>query len=80
LEEQGRIVVVGAGRGMVAALVAAKRGVRIVPLEKAVEAAGNTVRSTGLTPPEVTDERAAEGRRLWVGFYLGSPSFRRSTA
>ncbi len=49
-------MVVGAGRGMVAALVTAKRGVRIVPLEKAVEAAGNTVRSTGVTAPEVTDE------------------------
>jgi fumarate reductase flavoprotein subunit len=45
------LVVVGAGAcGMVAALAAAKRGVRVLVLEKGNEPAGNTVRSTGLIP------------------------------
>ena len=35
---------------MVAALAAAKRGVRVLILEKGAEPAGNTVRSTGLIP------------------------------
>lgn len=45
------LVVVGAGAcGMVAALAAAKRGVRVLVLEKGNEPAGNTARSTGLIP------------------------------
>ena len=45
------LVVVGAGAcGMVAALAAAKRGARVLLLEKGNELAGNTVRSTGLIP------------------------------
>jgi fumarate reductase flavoprotein subunit len=45
------LVVVGAGAcGMLAALAAAKRGVRVLVLEKGGELAGNTVRSTGLIP------------------------------
>ncbi|MDQ4002307.1 MAG: FAD-dependent oxidoreductase, partial [Actinomycetota bacterium] len=45
------LVVVGAGAcGMLAALAAAKRGVRVLVLEKGSELAGNTVRSTGLIP------------------------------
>src|SRR5215207_2905641 len=45
------LVVVGAGAcGLVAALAAAKRGARVVVLEKGREPAGNTVRSTGLIP------------------------------
>ncbi len=45
------MVVVGAGAcGMLAALAAAKRGVRVLVLEKGGELAGNTVRSTGLIP------------------------------
>ena len=45
------LVVVGAGAcGMVAALAAAKRGVRVLLLEKGNEPAGNTARSTGLIP------------------------------
>jgi len=45
------LVVVGAGAcGMVAALAAARRGVRVLVLEKGDEPAGNTARSTGLIP------------------------------
>jgi fumarate reductase flavoprotein subunit len=45
------LVVVGAGAcGMVAALAAAERGVRVLVFEKGDEPAGNTVRSTGLIP------------------------------
>lgn len=45
------LVVVGAGAcGMVAALAAAKRGVRVLVLEKGNKPAGNTARSTGLIP------------------------------
>ena len=45
------LIVVGAGAcGMVAALAAAKRGARVLLLEKGEELAGNTVRSTGLIP------------------------------
>ena len=45
------VVVVGAGAcGMIAALAAAGCGARVLVLEKGEEAAGNTVRSTGLIP------------------------------
>jgi fumarate reductase flavoprotein subunit len=45
------LVVVGAGAcGMVAALAAAKRGARVLVLEKGDKPAGNTARSTGLIP------------------------------
>ena len=45
------LIVVGAGAcGMVAALAAGKRGVRVLLLEKGEKLAGNTVRSTGLIP------------------------------
>jgi fumarate reductase flavoprotein subunit len=45
------LVVVGAGAcGMIAALAAARRQVRVLLLEKGREPAGNTVRSTGLIP------------------------------
>lgn len=49
------LVVVGAGAcGMVAALAAAKRGARVLVLEKGNEPAGNTARSTGLIPASGT--------------------------
>ena len=45
------LVVVGAGAcGMVAALAAARRGVRVLILEKGNAPGGNTTRSTGLIP------------------------------
>ena len=45
------LVVVGAGAcGMVAAIAAARRGLRTTVLDKGNEPAGNTVRSTGLIP------------------------------
>jgi fumarate reductase flavoprotein subunit len=45
------LVVVGAGAcGMVAALAAAKRGIKVLVLEKGDEPGGNTARSTGLIP------------------------------
>ncbi len=45
------LVIVGAGAcGMVAAVAAAKRGLRVTLLDKGDEPAGNTVRSTGLIP------------------------------
>ena len=49
--ERWPLVVVGAGAcGLVAGLAAARRGVRVVILEKGAEVAGNTARSTGLIP------------------------------
>ncbi|HEX6709424.1 MAG TPA: FAD-dependent oxidoreductase [Rubrobacter sp.] len=45
------LVVVGAGAcGMIAALAAAKHGVKVLVLEKGTEPAGNTMRSSGLIP------------------------------
>lgn len=45
------VVVVGAGAcGMISAFSAARRGARVVLLEKGHEPSGNTVRSTGLVP------------------------------
>ena len=49
------LVIVGAGAcGMVAALAAARRGLRVLVLDKGDEPAGNTVRSTGLIPASGT--------------------------
>ena len=49
--ERWPLVVVGAGAcGMVAALAAARRGVRTLVVDKGTESAGNTARSTGLVP------------------------------
>ncbi len=48
---EGLLAIVGGGAcGMVAAIAAARRGVRVVIIEKGDEPAGNTVRSTGLIP------------------------------
>ena len=45
------LIVVGAGAcGMVGAIAAARRGLRVLLLDKGDEPAGNTVRSTGLIP------------------------------
>src|ERR671911_2017970 len=45
------LIVVGAGAcGMVAALATAKRGAKVLVLEKGGEIGGNTARSTGLIP------------------------------
>jgi fumarate reductase flavoprotein subunit len=45
------LIVVGAGAcGMVGAIAAARRGLRVLVLDKGTEPAGNTVRSTGLIP------------------------------
>src|ERR671911_2399021 len=45
------LIVVGAGAcGMVAALATAKRGAKVLVLEKGTGIAGNTARSTGLIP------------------------------
>ena len=49
--ERWPLAVVGAGAcGLIAALAAARRGVQTLILEKGVETAGNTARSTGLIP------------------------------
>jgi fumarate reductase flavoprotein subunit len=49
--DQADLLIVGAGAcGMVAAIAAAKLGLRVLVLEKGDEPAGNTARSTGLIP------------------------------